>query len=60
MSTHSEMQGGSPYEVDRDDEQPDKNDRDKPGSGEETGKKTRREIDPPIKREPNNPDGPAD
>ncbi len=56
MPTVSEMQNGDPYEVDRsDDSQPgdDKSDKNKHGEG--TGKKSRREVEPPIKRKPNQP-----
>lgn len=60
MPTHRGMTGGSPYEVDRSDEQqPGKNNGDKQHNGEEAGKKTRREVDPPSKRKPNKPDKPA-
>ncbi|MFN3162200.1 MAG: hypothetical protein ACE37N_01605 [Pseudohongiellaceae bacterium] len=61
MSTHRTMPGESPYEVDRSDEQePEKSNGDKSQNGEEVGKKTDREVDPPIKRKPNNPDKPAE
>ena len=57
MSTRSHLQSGSPYEADRDnDEQPGSSTRDKQDKGEESGKKSRREVDPPIKRQPNKPD----
>lgn len=56
MSIRNRMQAGSPYEVDREaDEQPGKNHRDQSPHGEETGKKSRREVDPPVKRQPNKP-----
>lgn len=56
MSIRNPMQAGSPYEVDReDDEQPGKGNRDRSQRGEETGKKSRREVDPPVKRQPNKP-----